>query len=244
MIVLFTDFGLHGPYLGQVRAVLQQYAPQVPVIDLFADAPMYDPKASAYLLASYIQGFPPEAVFLAVVDPGVGTTERLPIIVKADDYWFVGPDNGLFNVIAADAHTLQAWHVTWKPAQLSASFHGRDLFAPLAAKLALGVRPSDDYLQPAELEAWHEPLKQVIYVDHFGNLITGIRASLVSHDGSLMIGDVTVPRGHTFGDVPPGSPLCYENSNGLLEVAVNQGHAASYFAAAVGTPVALSPACE
>ena len=98
MIVLVTDFGLSGPYTGQVKAVLWREAPTCPVIDLFADAPMWDPQAAAYLLAAYVQMFPKDTVFLCVIDPGVGG-ERLPVVVRADGRWFVGPDNGLFELV-------------------------------------------------------------------------------------------------------------------------------------------------
>ena len=95
MIVLFTDFGLSGPYVGQVKAVLYRLAPAVPVVDLFADAPTHDPRASAYLLASFRDEFPVGTVFECVVDPGVGSA-RAALAVEADGRWFVGPDNGLF----------------------------------------------------------------------------------------------------------------------------------------------------
>ena len=101
MIVVFTDFGLQGPYTGQMKAVLHQLAPAVPVIDLFADAPIGNPKASAYLLAAYAQWFVAGTVFLCVVDPGVGGT-RPPIILEADGRWYVGPGNGLFEWFSAE----------------------------------------------------------------------------------------------------------------------------------------------
>jgi hypothetical protein len=98
MIVLFTDFGLHGPYTGQMKAALHQMAPAIPVIDLFADAPAGNPKASAYLLAAYAGWFPAGTVFLCVVDPGVGGA-RPAIILEADARWYVGPGNGLFELV-------------------------------------------------------------------------------------------------------------------------------------------------
>jgi S-adenosylmethionine hydrolase len=98
MIVLFTDFGLEGPYTGQMKAVLYLLAPGVPVIDLFADAPAGNPKPSAYLLAAYAVWFPPASVVLAVVDPGVGS-EREAIVLEADSRWYVGPENGLFELV-------------------------------------------------------------------------------------------------------------------------------------------------
>ena len=132
MIVLFTDFGLEGPYTGQMKTVLHQMAPGVAVIDLFADAPVGNPKASAYLLAAYAEWFAAGTTFLCVVDPGVGGT-RPPVIVEADGRWYVGPGNGLFELIERRAAKARSWDIDFKPARLSASFHGRDLFAPVAA---------------------------------------------------------------------------------------------------------------
>ena len=140
MFVLFTDFGLQGPYTGQMKAVLNQMAPSVPAIDLFADAPVGIPKASAYLLAAYAEWFTAGTIFLCVVDPGVGGT-RPPVIVEADGRWYVGPGNGLFELVQRRAATMRSWDIKWKPERLSASFHGRDLFAPVAAMLAQGEPP-------------------------------------------------------------------------------------------------------
>lgn len=237
MIVLFSDFGFNGPYLGQMKAVIWQQAPQLPIIDLFADAPLYNPRASAWLLASYAEAFPAGTVFLAVVDPGVGSAARKPALLRADGRWYVGPDNGLFNVLAARAEKVEAWHVGWQPERLSASFHGRDLFAPLATQLAMGLMPEARLLEQFDCETWSGELFEIIYVDHFGNLITGVRATSLDSRASLRIGEITMPRVRTFSDVAPGSPLCYENANGLLEVALNQGRACDYFSASVGTPV-------
>ena len=237
MVILFTDFGLNGPYIGQMKAAIWEAAPQLPIVDLFADAPAHNPKAGAYLLASYARDFPPGSVFLAVVDPGVGSDSRKPAIVQADGRWYVGPDNGLFSVLAANSAQVDAWHVTWRPTRLSASFHGRDLFAPLAASLAAGGFPEEGEVQSTRIEKWPGDLQEIIYVDHFGNLITGIRAATVSQEASLRIGRVVAPRARTFSDVTPGAPFCYENSNGLLEIAVNQGRAADHFHATVGERV-------
>jgi S-adenosylmethionine hydrolase len=140
MIALFTDFGLHGPYTGQMKAVLHQMAPGIPIIDLFADAPVGNPKASAYLLAAYATWFPVRTVFLCVVDPGVGGT-RPSIFLEADGRWYIGPGNGLFELIQRRAQETRSWDIDWKPKHLSASFHGRDLFAPVAAMLARGDLP-------------------------------------------------------------------------------------------------------
>lgn len=241
MIVLFTDFGLSGPYVGQMKAVLHRLAPQQAIIDLFADAPVHNIRTNAYLLAAYSEGFEPGTVFVAVVDPGVGTTQRAPVVLKLDGRWFVGPDNGLFDILLRRAQQAQVWRIRWRPKHLSNSFHGRDLFAPVAARVATGdlsaleESPHDD----SRINDWPEELSEIIYIDHFGNLITGIRASAVTAQCGLAYRGETVPRLRTFADVPVGSPLCYENANGLLEIALNQGRAADYFNAQVGDELLL-----
>ena len=120
MIVLFTDFGLTGLYTGQVRAVLHRDAHEVAVIDLVADAPAYRVQGAAYLLASLTEAFPRGAIFLGVVDPGVGEPRR-PGVLAADGRWFVGPDNGLFELVARRAaEPPRWWEITWTPPRLSA----------------------------------------------------------------------------------------------------------------------------
>lgn len=240
MIVLFTDFGLAGPYVGQMKAVLAREAPGVPVIDLFADAPAFDPRLSAYLLAAYAPWFPPGSVFLCVVDPGVGT-ERPAVAVEADGRWFVGPGNGLLEPVLRRAATAHAWHIAWSPPTLSASFHGRDLFAPVAAWVAQG-RPPAGRLVPARVEDlrrpdWPDDLPQVVYIDHYGNAMTGLRAAAVRPGTPLKVGGHTIVHARTFGEVPPGCILWYENSTGLVEIAVNQGRASETLGLRPGSPV-------
>jgi S-adenosylmethionine hydrolase len=118
-----------------MKAVLCQMAPGIPAVDLFADAPVGNSRASAYLLAVYAEWFAARMVFLAVVDPGIGGT-RPAIILEADSRWYVGPGNGLFELVERRATSRRSWDIDWKPGRLSASFHGRDLFAPIAAMLA------------------------------------------------------------------------------------------------------------
>jgi len=233
IIILFTDFGLHGPYIGQMKAVLQQHAPSVPVIDLFSDAPCFDPKLSAYLLAAYAHEFPLDSVFLCVVDPGVGGT-RAPVIMRADGRWFVGPDNGLFNTVSKHAHHVQWWNITWQPARLSASFHGRDLFAPVAARLARHEAPPGELRAAPVLDAWAADLAQVVYIDHYGNCTTGLRATTLNDATVLRSGTHVLRRARTFGEVAVGRGFWYENANGLVELAVNQGRADRQFGLALG----------
>lgn len=240
MIVLFTDFGLAGPYIGQMKAVLHRLAPSVPVVDLFTDAPARDPRAAAYLLAAYAAWFPAETVFLAVVDPGVGG-ERAAVIVEADGRRYVGPDNGLFELVRRRAHTTKVAEITWRPATLSASFHGRDLFAPVAARLAAGAAPEAEERTPDFGRRWHWPadLPEIVYIDHYGNALTGLRAALLPANARLVAGDRCVPRARTFSDVAAGQAFWYENSNGLAEIAVNLGRADAALGLGIGGKITI-----
>lgn len=242
MIVLFTDFGLLGPYTGQVKAVLHREAPHVPVIDLFADAPTHNPKASAYLLAAYAREFPVGTVFLAVVDPGVGSSRRAGILA-ADGRWYVGPENGLFEIIVRQANDeLRWWHIAWRPERLSASFHGRDLFAPVAARLARDGMPVGREYPVAEMARrdWPDDLAEIVYVDGFGNAITGVRASTVSDNAEILVANRRLRAADTFSDVSPGEAFWYENANGLVELAVNLGRADTTLGVGLGSPFHIS----
>jgi S-adenosylmethionine hydrolase len=241
MIALFTDFGLNGPYTGQTKAVLHQTAPGVPVVDLFADAPAGDPKRSAYLLAAYAPWFPEGTVFLCVVDPGVGSA-RPAVFVEADRRWYVGPDNGLFELVRRRARSARSFEITWRPERLSASFHGRDLFAPVAAMIARGDVPRNRPLgdDADRRPDWPDDLAEIVYVDHFGNAMTGLRASTLPPEAKLSAAGRVVERARTFSDRPAGDAFWYENSSGLAEIAVNSGRADRDLGLAVGMTFAIA----
>jgi hypothetical protein len=239
MIVLFTDFGPGGPYVGQLHAVLAQQAPGTAVIDLFHDVPSHDIRAAAYLLPAYTRGSPPGTVHVCVVDPGVGG-ERRPVMVKADHRWYVGPDNGLFHILARRARVQECHAIRWQPAHLSASFHGRDLFVPAAAQLVRGLMPD---CVPAALTPpvpdWPEDLPQVLYIDHFGNAITGLRAEGIGRNSRLRVGGANLAYARTFSEARVGQGFWYENANGLVEIAVNQARACDQLGIAVGDSVGV-----
>jgi S-adenosylmethionine hydrolase len=239
LIVLFTDFGLAGPYTGQMKAVLRRAAPQSDIIDLFADAPIGNPKASAYLLAAYAAWFPAGTIFLCVVDPGVGS-DRVPLMLEADERWYVGPDNGLFELVLRRAASAKVFAIDWRPEKLSASFHGRDLFAPVAARLSCGETPEHHPHGPLRHADWPDDLGEVVYIDHYGNALTGLRASAVPPDSILSTDSLRIAPAATFSAVPPGAAFWYENSNGLVEIAVNLGRADAALGLHVGSPVAIS----
>ncbi|MEE8394154.1 MAG: SAM-dependent chlorinase/fluorinase [Rhodospirillales bacterium] len=243
VIVLFADFGM--PYSGQVKAVLYREAPEANIIDLFIDAPAHDPKAAAYLLEAYVGEFPEEAVFLAVVDPGVGGM-RGPGVLRVARRWYVGPDNGLFEMVirrcpGEPIEQPRWWEISWRPDGLSATFHGRDLFAPIAARIAMGEGPDGIEKPIATVRRldWPDELEQIIYIDNFGNAITGVRAESAAPEAEIRVGGQWLKRAETFSDVSPGQAFCYENSNGLLEIAVNQGRADSVLGLEIGSLVTV-----
>jgi S-adenosylmethionine hydrolase len=235
MIATFTDFGVEGPYLGQVKAVLQQFAPDVPVIDLFTDLPAYNVKAAAYLLPAYSQYLPHGSICLCVVDPGVGS-ERAAVAVEADGRWYVGPDNGLLSQIVRHAGSIAVFEITWRPEVLSNSFHGRDLFAPVCAMLASTGQVAGRPIDCCALHSpgWPEDLHQVVYLDHYGNAVTGLRAGQLAPDARIEISGVDCGYRRTFSDAAPGVPFWYVNANGLVELAVAGGSVASRLNVSVG----------
>jgi S-adenosyl-L-methionine hydrolase (adenosine-forming) len=240
VIALCTDFGLGGPYTGQVKAVLARLAPQVPVVDLFADLPAFSPQLAAYLLAAYALRFERGDVIVAVVDPGVGGARRA-LIVEADGLWLTGPDNGLFEPILRRATAPRVWPIEVPAQGIAATFHGRDLFAPAGARLALGQEPQGRPIEPTRFPDWPDDLPAIVYVDHYGNAMTGLRAACLGADTVLEVAGHRLERKRIFADVPPGGALWYENANGLAEIAVNGGSAAATFGLASGSPVVVHP---
>jgi len=238
--VLFTDFGLAGPYTGQVNAVLQETAPGMPVIQLFADAPAGQPKPAAYLLAAYAAWFPAGTVLFCVVDPGVGSARR-GLIAEAEGRLYVGPDNGLFELVLRRASSARCWEITWRPPALSATFQGRDLFAPVAGRLAQGGSPAAmaTPVAAAAYPDWPDDLAQVVYIDHYGNALTGLRGGCLPAAARLSAGGRSIAHAPTFSAMPRGEAFWYVNSNGLVEIAVNAGRADRAFGLAVGSEIAI-----
>ena len=235
VVALYTDFGVEGPYVGEMTLAVERLQPSARVVSLMHDAWPYDVQASAYLLPAV--GYQLEAgdCCVAIVDPGVGTA-RHATAVLADDVWYVGPDNGLLAIIARRAQSVQAWHVEWQPADLSMTFHGRDLFAPVGAALAgcnagdLRAVPEMQNARPIPVDeidraSWPADLPRVIYVDRYGNLMTGLRAASCPQENCMELAGVMIRHAPTFAEAPAGKPFWYANSQGLVEIAVNQGSA-------------------
>lgn len=238
-IFLFTDFGGTDLYVGQVRTVLYADAPHVPVIDLLNDAPHFDVRASAHLLAALAQRLPSDSVTIAVVDPGVGGP-RNAIAIEADGRWFVGPDNGLLSVVAGRAREVRCVALDWMAPPKSVSFHGRDLFAPAAARIACRrfdpqTESTPERLLDVQLDSGD--LEQVIYIDHYGNAMTGLRSERIDEKCFIEVAGRTVAHARVFSEAAPGALLWYGNSIGLIEIAANQASAADSLGLTVGQRV-------
>jgi hypothetical protein len=242
IITLLTDYGTSDSYVGEVKGVLLSLAPEATLVDLTHDIAPGDVAAAGYILARAWHRFPPGTVHLAVVDPGVGTS-RVPLALCTREHGFVGPDNGIFGGVLRGAE-VEAVQLP-VPLAASATFHGRDLFAPAAALLARG-EPLDRLGQrytaiPRRLSGavpryeGKVVVGEVIYVDRYGNLITNLTPEFVPSYAVLEAESLVIgPMRSTFGDVPSGGLLAYFGSGGTVEVAVRDGSAARRLGLGVG----------
>jgi S-adenosylmethionine hydrolase len=239
-IFLFTDFGSADIYVGQVKVVLHALSPGSPVIDLWNDLAPFEVEAAAHLLDALARQLPAGSVTICVVDPGVGG-DRGAVAVRADERWLVGPDNGLMSIVAARSAAAEFYELDPLDRPLSASFHGRDLFAPHAAALASSNAPRETLRRREHLRVELDPrdLPGIVHVDHYGNAITGIRASSLAATGTLVVQGRRMRYARVFSEVAAGELFWYENSIGLVEIAANQASAAALLGLRVGQTVKL-----
>lgn len=242
MLVLFTDYGWQDPYVGQMKAVVHAAAPGLPVVDLLHAAPDFNAHAGAHLLDALARDIPVGSVLLCVVDPGVGGP-RQAVVVEANGRFFVGPDNGLLSLVALRARQHKLWRIIWRPDKLSDTFHGRDLFAPIAAAIAAGHWPQDrlEVINKLEVEFDSADLPRILYIDHYGNAWTGIRGGLAEPGMKLVINNQSLSWRRTFSEAGKGEAFWHVNASGLVEIAANRSHAAQQLGLLVGDLVRLSP---
>ena len=239
IITLTTDFGGDDYYVGAMKGVILGIAPEAQFVDISHQIPPQDVLAAAFVLRHAACEFPPGTVHLAVVDPGVGT-QRRPLALQSSGHLWVGPDNGLFSFVLdrADSRVHEIARPDLGRPNPSSTFHGRDLFAPLAAHLCRGLdlaAVGPPVAEPVRL-AESAPYKSadritghIVHIDGFGNLVSNIAAADIAPWTALRIrlGDhVLTELCRTYEDAEPGAPLALIGSAGLLEVAVNCGHAA------------------
>jgi S-adenosyl-L-methionine hydrolase (adenosine-forming) len=238
LVTLTSDFGSGGPYVAAMKAVLLAGCPGVQLIDVSHDVPAFDVIQGAFVLWAGTRHFQPGAVHLAVVDPGVGTSRR-PVALSLGGSWYVGPDNGLFGLVLQESHEAPATAIELeRPAGASATFEGRDVFAPAAAALACGASPKS---LGTPLAADLVPLPvagpAVLWVDVFGNLVTNLKPPLT---GVVVNGRSVSATARTFAEAPAGEPFCYLGSMGFVEIGLSGGRADAALDAGPGTPISRS----
>ncbi|MBT8439485.1 MAG: SAM-dependent chlorinase/fluorinase [Gammaproteobacteria bacterium] len=241
VVYFFSDFGLHGPYAGQVEAVIAHRS-QAHFINLLSNAPSADPFRSSYLLAALYQELPVKrGYFLAVVDPGVGSARQV-ITFQIGKMTFLGPDNGLFSRLIARHDVKKVALLNYPTKRISNSFHARDWFAPELTKLINGEAMDFQFVATTKLigSDWAETLNEIIYVDHYGNLISGVPAKGIPNNMTIMLGTQAVFYAGTFSKVPSGALFWYENSMGLLEIAANSASASELTSSGIGSEIYFS----
>jgi S-adenosylmethionine hydrolase len=256
VITITTDFGHQGPFVGVMKGCILRRFPQARLIDLTHEIVVHWPAEAGFWLARAFSYFPAGTVHLAVVDPGVGTSRQI-IAVRAGGHYFVAPDNGLLAPVVSRARDALIVRVG-APAlarlgvqRPSATFHGRDIFAPIAAELAAGRCRVQELGETVSsiVPSWvDEPSVEarsvsgvVITIDHFGNLITNIDAALIERFRLPLVhaGNHSFPLLRTYGDTRPGEYLALVNSFGVVEIARSQNNAAEGLGLSRGAPVVV-----
>ncbi len=243
VITLTTDFGLEDAYVAAMKGVILTICPQATLVDVSHEVRPQAVRQAAYLLSTVVPYFPPGTVHLVVVDPGVGT-QRRAIAVQTGRATYVAPDNGVLEMALAGDEALSAVELAeghYRLPEVSATFHGRDVFAPAAAHLACGrslaeMGPAVPLAEVYRLAPARQP--EVLHVDRFGNLITSYRVPAGQARLAVTVGGVRLAGpARTYADVEPGELLAYVGSSGYLEIAVREGSAAQRLGAGPGTPV-------
>lgn len=253
IVTLTTDFGLEDPYVGVMKGVMLGIAPSLRIVDLTHAVPPQDVLEANFALVGSYRWFPEGTVHVTVVDPGVGSGRRI-LCLRAHGSFFLAPDNGVLTGLLGEGGELRevkAEELFVGP-RISNTFHGRDIFAPVAARLALGLEPArlgprvDDPVIFERPEMRRLPdgslVGAVIHVDRFGNLITNVRGDDLEalpeerRRVTFLGRDIGRPVA-AYAAVPAGEPLAIVDSYGFLEIAVNGGDARSHFNASIGDPV-------
>ena len=255
MITLTTDFGEDSPYVAAMKGVILSLNPGAGIIDLSHQIPPQDVRYASFFLRACIPYFPPEAIHVVVVDPGVGTSRAL-LYVEIDGHRILAPDNGCWTGLIQRSKPVTVLRLAesrfWRH-PVSSTFHGRDILAPVAASLSLGEDPRHlgvPFEEWIRLDIKSPTTKddlltgEVIFIDHFGNLITNIPGPdferICRHGVSIKIGDQTVTRHvRTYGEASAGTPVALVSSMELLEISVTNGSAAKQLGAGIGTPVVV-----
>ena len=257
MITLTSDFGLKDPYVAEMKGAILTINPNAKLIDISHGVENFNIRTGAFMLASAAPYFPLSTVHLAVVDPGVGTNRRA-ILVQTKQGFFVGPDNGILMLAAQNqgiAHIYQIMNPTFMLSKVSSTFHGRDIFAPAAAHLDLGAKPSEfgpeinDAASPkfVRVKKRHGSfIGEVLHIDGFGNIITNLNQKDLSEPKNVNIKmqnlTIELPFCKTYAEAKPQQPIGLIGSHGFLEIALNQNSAAEKYGVKAGNRIEVTPA--
>ena len=245
IITLTTDFGLSDPFVGIMKGVILAITPNAQLVDISHDIRPYDIREAMFVVESMYRYFPKGTVHIVVIDPGVGSTRR-PLAAEAHGHLFVAPDNGVLStVLETDAYHIQNERLFLKP--VSQTFHGRDIFAPVAAYLAGGT-PIDlvglrihDFVRkslPQPRRVGGKIVGSVLRIDKFGNVITNVRRSDLSPNFTIRVAGLPVARlCSNFSEADPGECVAVEGSTGYIEIAMNQESAADRLKVASGAEI-------
>ena len=256
ILTLTTDFGLTDHYAGVMKGVILGICPRAQLVDISHHVTPFQIGEGAYLIAQAYRYFPGKTVHLVVVDPGVGSARR-PILMEAADQYFVAPDNGVLSMVfSREKHKIRLIsNDRYFLHPVSRTFHGRDVFAPVAAHLAAGVAPArigrliSDYLRPGfekpQRTGKRTWLGRILQIDHFGNIVTNFHVDdfpdLEGRDFSMAIGAVeTSSLLRTYAECAPGELFVIAGSSGYLEVSVSQGSAAGRIGCQTGASAELT----
>jgi S-adenosylmethionine hydrolase len=259
-ITLTTDFGLKDPYVAEIKAVVLNVCPAATIVDISHEIAKFNVRMGAYILASASPYFPKGTIHVVVVDPGVGT-KRKPILIQTRQACFVGPDNGILTLAAGNQSIEHVYEIANQKLMLpriSGTFHGRDVFAPVAAHLANGTPPADFGPQTHRIvtpdftkviKKKNMLIGEVLYTDSFGNIITNINEKKLA--STKIQKTVSVKLGKTrlklklcrsYAEARAQEPLALIGSHNFLEIAMNQGNASKAFNVNAGEKVALARA--
>jgi S-adenosylmethionine hydrolase len=256
ILTLTTDFGLSDHYVAAMKGVILKICPQAQIVDITHEITPFEISEGAYVIAQAWKCFPKKTVHVVVVDPGVGTARR-PILMEAGGHYFLAPDNGVLSMIyGAEKHKIRLIsNGRWFQQPVSRTFHGRDIFAPCAARIAGGAKPSecgkiiDDYLRPVFVKPMRSGRRtwngQVLKIDRFGNVITNFHRDefpdLERRNFRMTVGphEITVLV-RNYAEAGPQELIVILGSSGFYEISVNQGSAARQIGCAPGGPVELT----
>lgn len=255
IITITTDFGLQDHYVSAMKAVILGIKPDARLVDVSHEIPPQDVMAGAWVVRNSSMLFPPGTVHLVVVDPGVGT-DRRPVALRIKDQFFVGPDNGIFSLIGEDFEyeAVVLENKTYWREDTSTTFHGRDIFAPVAAHISKGTDLArlGSKLDEVVTYRWAIPISDkdgiqgwIVHIDRFGNLISNIPAELIKETigdsgfriyvGNTILNSIAT----TFGSVHDGEPVAYIGSSGKLEIAINKGNAKEMLSVEKGAQISI-----